>query len=1031
MRPVIVAMTSLQCNTAVLHASNTSFLLRPMRDSIRPIRRVAPDKNRRVEHDSPVADYDLHKLSTREFEHLAQALCLKEFGVSVEIFGDGSDNGREAMYDGRLAWSGDDSSLDWTGGTVIQAKFLQEPRGTVQDTAWLKKEIKNEMSIWRDKKSTRRCDIGLPDNILFITNVTLGPGSGGGIDTVRALLKDELSQAGMTSGECWHFDKLCRLLDGQKDVRSTFAGLITPGDIIEHLRDMLVGESVDVGIELIKHAERSILADQFIRLSESGDPQQARLRINQVAIDLPARLGEQVRADAGALRSILHNKRSLHMRPHALDSRAQGGAAEMTILRGNKSLRKSVLQAQGAYDPPHLVIVGGPGQGKTTLSQLIATVYRAAFVGERLEGPSAKEIPGLDDTNAYLRSIGLPVPTNRRWPLRIDLAQFASDVATGGDVNLLKWVANEVSKNSHQTITAAQLYAWLNNWPWLVILDGFDEVASVMAREAVTGAVRTLLDTASDVDADLFVVVTTRPQGYVNDFGNSNFDHIYLDELPQSVGLKYARSLIELRHIGDPSQQGEVYRRVCESAERPVTARLMRTPLQVTIMTLLAETARRAPQSRYALFDAYYDTIYRRESNKMGATAELLGRHREDIDGVHEQVSFLLQCQEETTAGAEAAMPRDDVREVAIRWLEAEGNTRVDAERIAEKIISAATERLVLLVPKGAAEVGFEVRSLQEYMCARAVASGESDDIIKRLRTARFSAHWRNVWLLSVGRVFATRAELKSRLVDLVRDKPSAAEEILVPTGQQLALELLNDGISPTSPKYRKQLLDHALTIFEYTHGTVRYEENAKVFGELAAENAEYRKRIVYVLKQRLDQGLATVVLAWGTVHAIREDKSNPLYSSLNQLLPRAQREEIETAVLLAWVGLGYPVADTSILRTTDAGSISEVLRSIFADGNELKRKIFDALEGIGLVSVDHQGIILLGNDPIMRTIRYPVGAYTAEGIADELAQIAMEIDSTYWCIHAYLADYTRRLLSYQPIAQEMLATFEWGEVLH
>ncbi|UQB72990.1 hypothetical protein KI427_00505 [Rhodococcus ruber] len=63
-----------------------------------------------------MADYDLHKLNTREFEHLAQALCIKEFGVSVEIFGDGSDNGREAMYVGRIIWSGHDSSLDWMGG---------------------------------------------------------------------------------------------------------------------------------------------------------------------------------------------------------------------------------------------------------------------------------------------------------------------------------------------------------------------------------------------------------------------------------------------------------------------------------------------------------------------------------------------------------------------------------------------------------------------------------------------------------------------------------------------------------------------------------------------------------------------------------------------------------------------------------------------------------------------------------------------------------------------------------------------------
>ena len=143
------------------------------------------------------------------------------------------------------------------------------------------------MAIWKNPESARRRAIGLPDNILFITNATLGPGKGGGIDTVRTQLRKEISDAGMTGAECWHFDKLCRLLDGQKDVRRAFAGFITPGDILENLRIILEGNSVDVGTELIKHAENSILSDQFIQLSESGDPKQTRLRINQVAIDLP------------------------------------------------------------------------------------------------------------------------------------------------------------------------------------------------------------------------------------------------------------------------------------------------------------------------------------------------------------------------------------------------------------------------------------------------------------------------------------------------------------------------------------------------------------------------------------------------------------------------------------------------------------------------------------------------------------------------------------------------------------------------
>jgi len=49
-----------------------------------------------------VTDYALHRMNSREFEHVSQALLLKTFGAAVEIFGDGADNGREAVYSGTL-----------------------------------------------------------------------------------------------------------------------------------------------------------------------------------------------------------------------------------------------------------------------------------------------------------------------------------------------------------------------------------------------------------------------------------------------------------------------------------------------------------------------------------------------------------------------------------------------------------------------------------------------------------------------------------------------------------------------------------------------------------------------------------------------------------------------------------------------------------------------------------------------------------------------------------------------------------------
>ena len=51
-----------------------------------------------------------------------------------------------------------------------------------------------------------------------------------------------------------------------------------------------------------------------------------------------------------------------------------------------------------------------------------------------------------------------------------------------------------------------------------------------------------------------------------------------------------------------------------------------------------------------------------------------------------------------------------------------------------DRIIDAAANRLVFLVGLEAGQVGFEIRSLQEYMAAEAIMTGKQDNIQERLR---------------------------------------------------------------------------------------------------------------------------------------------------------------------------------------------------------------------------------------------------------------------------------------------------------
>ena len=139
----------------------------------------------------------------------------------------------------------------------------------------------------------------------------------------------------------------------------------------------------------------------------------------------------------------------------------------------------------------------------------------------------------------------------------------------------------------------------------------------------------------------------------------------------------------------------------------------MGTPLQVTIMTLLLERRPRPPQDRHGLFEAYFDTIYSREAGKPGHLAALLSSHKPDVNAIHEEVGLRLQVLAEGSGDAEAAMPESSFEAIVRRRLTAEGHQPADVGRLASQLVKAATQRLVLLVPKADGEVGFEIRSLR------------------------------------------------------------------------------------------------------------------------------------------------------------------------------------------------------------------------------------------------------------------------------------------------------------------------------
>jgi hypothetical protein len=734
-----------------------------------------------------MADYDLDRLGAGEFENLTQALAVKVLGPGVHVFGLGPDGGREATFEGRIDWSPSDADLAWEGYTVIQAKHHHRPTKTRADTGWLIDQLKVEFQKWERNRSKTKRKSRMPEYFIVATNVA--PSSVpevGGQDALDRLMAEWCGRLGVRGWRVWHYDYLCRLLDDSYDIRRAYSGLVMPGDVLSHLLASLDADRVDLADVMTRQAARELVRDQWLRLSQAGSRTTEKLALSFVAVDLPAS-----RVDAEVSRQV-----------EVLDE----------ILRvGNEVLRPSVTRGTN----PHLVLVGGPGQGKSTVSQLICQTYRLALLGQQHDSADVQTVvSGLLNNVAR---IGARRANMLRWPFLIELRAYADAVAGGESLSILRYIAQQVTARGSDSITAAQVRTWLSDWPWLLVLDGLDEIASPAVRGHVMQLIDDFLVEAQTVDADLLVVATSRPLGYAGEFTPDRYSQLDLDDLNVDRAIAYADRLADIRLSDDPDMCEQVKTRVREAATEDATARLMRSPLQVTIMSLLLEARLRVPRARYALFDAYYDTIYAREVGKGGAIGRLLEEGRADIDAIHERVGFDLQCLSEQVGESDAAISEAALLGIADDRLKSEGHLESQAGPQGRAIVEAATQRLVLVVPKGDSGFGFEVRSLQEFMAARAVASGEDQRVLARLRLMVPSAHWRNTWLLAAGRVFSQREHLRAGVLGLLTEVDSIDQvHRAVSAGASLAIDLLADDIASTSPQHLRMLTIDALRCLDF-----------------------------------------------------------------------------------------------------------------------------------------------------------------------------------------------------------------------
>ncbi|MGN7703216.1 NACHT domain-containing protein [Cellulosimicrobium sp. 22601] len=758
---------------------------------------------------------------------------------------------------------------------------------------WLIGQIESELKSWRD--STKR--LRKPDYILIATNVRLSPYPGGGIDDINRQV-EELAAAFLPSLKnfrVFHLDDIRTLLDKHGEIRRAYAAWVTPGDVISSLLDEKNDRERELRSALLSHAGLMLVDDNRLNLAQAGSASEAGNSMPEVFTDVPFAVDNARYTKISALESDSEEP-DQGIVPHLVQT----------------SDRKTEASRRHSGANPRVVLIGGPGQGKSTVTQYLAQVYRSDFLRDTSTASISNIRDAIGRVDESMQRLGVERPVSRRWPIRIIMTRLADTLSNGRARSLIEYIALLINERSGRSITSEDILKWLREYPWLLLIDGLDEVPDSSNRDEVLRVISDFFVEVATASADVVTVCTTRPQGYSNEFDPAEYKHLVLTKLPPKTAQAFADSFISLRNGANSDRANELKAKMGAALATDATARLMGSPLQVTIMVMLIERLGQAPSDRWRLFNQYYRVIFQREQEKNTPLATLLRDYESDIDAIHRSIGFKLQSRGAEAGGTSSSIDREDLEQAIVDRLTSQGHDPSEAEALRLRFSELVTDRLVFLATITSDRLGFEIRSLQEFMAGEYIVDLEPETLWVTVEEYARIDYWRNTILFAAGKIFADREILRDGLVTVCESLNwSGLPDALPMQGSTLALRILADGATVRAPKYERLLAERAILLLDGPY-TAECGDFASI-----AHSSRVREVLVREIPTWDGMDLSALLNRAFVVHSLAERERQWAVPLLLDLVVRAPRE-----ARLALLGLASELESRLLFEILEAGDL-------------------------------------------------------------------------------------------------------------
>jgi NACHT domain len=454
----------------------------------------------------------------------------------------------------------------------------------------------------------------------------------------------------------------------------------------------------------------------------------------------------------------------------------QAVPADVTLRHRRSNLLSAigVLMNEDSNAASRILLEGGPGQGKSTITQMMAQIYRNEVLGKNDLEPEGRWVK----------------PKKVRLPFRIELRNYAEWLGNKPEGSVEEYISNLLKRDSGGSeVKVEDIHTMVENSPVLLIFDGLDEVGSDELRDTALDRITECVERfITNLQSDVKVIVTTRPPAIAGRREHLvNFSRFPITPMETERVKSYVDRWLSVQ-LQDDDDRGTVKESFERRRNEPHVDALAKNPMQLSVLLHFIRLKGEAfPDRRAELYREYFRTVIDRDVEKSPA----LRQQRDIIEVLHQLLGYKIHSLTEAKK-ADGTLTRSHLLRLVQEWLNCQGHRA----KTAHEIFKLGEERLGLIVAlRGEGEetrYGYEIQPIREYFAAAFIneqIQGDAHEVYQALLRRQY---WKEVALFLAGlRRPNEKADLVTRAKETDNDESLGWRQ----DGRNITLQLLQEGV--------------------------------------------------------------------------------------------------------------------------------------------------------------------------------------------------------------------------------------------